>query len=368
MIISCFYPTLGGAEQQALLLSEKLSEKGFDVQVLTRHLKNLPGTDKVKGIPVYRQIRVLPWRRIFGPSYLISVLWFLFKKRHSYDIIHCHILYGFHSIAALILQFFSGKKVVVKVAATGPLSDFASLKKVMFGSFFLERLKKLDRIITICSQATIEASNEGFPPSQITRIPNGVNTDFFHPAWKQQVQPGKIIFIGSLNPMKGVHLLIECVARLKEENQQIKLEIIGDGQERSKLEDLTSALGITNMVRFYGEIRDVRKHLQEAELFVLPSFSEGLPNVILEAMATGLPVISTRTGGIPDIIEDGINGLLVEPRNIDQLCEAVNRVLGNRALAQQLALKARETIEARFSIDHTANQYIKLYKELISSH
>jgi glycosyltransferase involved in cell wall biosynthesis len=199
------------------------------------------------------------------------------------------------------------------------------------------------------------------------QIPNGCNTEFFHPIAKKQLNSGKIIFIGKLNPMKGVHILIECFALLRAEHLDIKLEIIGDGPDRKKLENMTKTLEISKAVCFYGEIKDVKKHLQEADLFVLPSFSEGLPNVILEAMSSGLPVIATRTGGIPDIIEDGSNGILVEPRNSDQLYKAISRILTNEKLAEQLSLKARETIESRFSIDHIARQYIKLYNKLTSS-
>ena len=109
MVVSLFYPHLGGAEQQALMLAEQLIKKGMRVSVLTRSLRGLPTFEVIRGVPVNRRIRTLPWGKCFGLSYLVSALWFLFCNRNSYDIIHCHLL-GFHSAVAVLLKRLSGKR------------------------------------------------------------------------------------------------------------------------------------------------------------------------------------------------------------------------------------------------------------------
>ena len=364
MIISLFYPSLGGSQQQALILSEHLIKKGIPVSVLTRSLKGRPSFEMIRGIPVYRRIQTLPWGKWFGVTYLLSVLWFLYRQRHTYDIIHCHILQGLHSAASLLLKFFFKKKVIIKVAATGPLSDFSTLRKMFLGNLLLKKIRSADRIVTVCAQSKQEALKQGFRPSSIIQISNGVDTRCFKPSPSGRVSAGKVIFVGRLDAMKAVHVLIEAFKKLKDEGSAASLDIIGDGPDMDRLKRLKDSLGLNRSVNFCGEKQGVVKHLQESTVFVLPSLSEGLSNVILEAMACALPVVATRVGGNVDIIEDGQNGMLVDCNDPEQLSRALQAVSEDRDRAKKLGAAARKTIESRFSIEQVADQYCNLYKEL----
>ena len=115
MIISLFYPALGGAELQALRLAGVLIQKGIDVKILTRRVPDRGAFEMIGAVPVYRNIRTLSWGKLFAISYFLSCLWFLFRKRNSYDIIHCHILQGLHSFAAILLKRFFNKKVILSL-------------------------------------------------------------------------------------------------------------------------------------------------------------------------------------------------------------------------------------------------------------
>lgn len=130
MIISLFYPAIGGAEQQTLRLAELLIKKGAAVTILTRKMPNCKSFETFGNVPVYRFIRTVPWGKLFGISYCLSCLWYLFRERNSYDIIHCHILQGLHSFAAVCIKRLFNKKLIVKVAMAGAISDFAELKKM----------------------------------------------------------------------------------------------------------------------------------------------------------------------------------------------------------------------------------------------
>ena len=366
MIISYFYPILGGSEQQAFNLAAGLVKEGISVSVLTRKIKGLPLFEKIMNVPVYRNIITLQWQKLFGITYILSVFWFLYRKRHSYDIIHCHIAQGFHSIVAILFKSLFKKKVIIKVAATGPISDFVMMKKVIFGNSFLEKLKNADRIITICSQSEKEALQEGFLPTTVMQIQNGVDVQYFKPLLSDRKKHNRIVFIGRLDYLKGVHNLIQAFNGLIEEGMNAYLEIVGDGPDREKLENLARDLDINDYICFRGEIKGVVSLLQESTMFVLPSLSEGLSNVILEAMACGLPVVSTRVGGTTDIIQDGINGMLVEPDNVSQLSNAMKQLLKNKKLTEQLGNEARKTIKIKFSMELVVTKYLKLYDQLLS--
>jgi glycosyltransferase involved in cell wall biosynthesis len=316
---------------------------------------------------VYREIFTLPWGKWFTLTYLFSVLWFLLKKRRSYDIIHCHLLQGFHSLAAILMKALFKKKVIIKVGATGLLSDFIMIKKVLMGDWLLRRTLGADRVITVCSPSSAEALAAGFSPVQVAHIPNGVDTACFKPGPDTGKRGDTITFIGRLDYLKGVDVLLQALRKLIDSRIPVHLDILGDGPERNKLEMMSQQLGINDAVTFHGAVHGVEPYLQQATMLVLPSLSEGMPNVVLEAMACGLPVIATRVGGIVDIIADGENGLLVDAQRPDQLYDAMKKLFTDRQLADRLGRQALKTIEQQFSIDTIVNRYSALYLALMKS-
>ena len=366
MVISHFHPFLGGAEQQALFLSEQLIQKGYAVAVLTRSFPDLPSFEIIRGISVYRHIRTINRGKLFGLTYMLSVLWFLFRRRNSYDIIHCHLL-GFHSAVAVLFKWLFKKKTCSLVGATGVISDFSQIKNVFLGELLLRLIARSDRLIVLCSQSRQEALDEGIASAQLVEIPNGVDTGYFMPGSAIREKGNRIIFIGRLDYLKGVDILLQALRTLIDAQIPAQLDILGDGPDRDKLTHLSVTLGLRDSIIFHGTVNGVAPYLQQASLFVLPSLSEGMPNVVLEAMACGLPVIATRVGGIVDIIENGKNGLLVDAQHPGQLYEAMKQVLTNKELAQRLGIAARKTIEERFSLPVIVNCYTTLYQEMMAS-
>ncbi|MCX8043088.1 MAG: glycosyltransferase family 4 protein [Desulfobacterota bacterium] len=364
MIISYFYPARGGAEQQAIQLASRLIRQGIPVTVLTRKMCGLPQVECINGISVHRKIITTNKGKLFGLLYLVSVAWFLLRHRTSYDIIHCHLAQGFHSVAALIIKFLFHKRVIIKIGATGELSDFAILRKTFMGWMSVRMLRYADKIVVVCNQARKEALHYGIPPKRIELIPNGVDCTLFTPAPEQR-HPGCITFIGRLDKMKGVDVLLEAFSLLRQQGVRAILRIIGDGPEMSRLIAHAQALRISNDVFFYGLQDDIPGLLRETAIFVLPSFSEGLSNVVLEAMACGLPVVATRVGGIPDIIVDHDNGLLVEPNNPDQLKSAIQCLIEDRALADRLGKAAQQTVLESCSFERVTKAYLTLYHTII---
>lgn len=365
MVISQFYPLLGGAEQQALNLAKGLMRNGIEVSILTRQIKGLSQFEEIQGIPVYRSIRTVPAGKLFGLFYFITVFLFLLKMKDSYDIIHCHLAQGFHSPAALLMKALFKKKVIIKIGATGPLSDFRMLQDVLFGNFFLRQLQHADRIIVVCDQASREAQRAGIPFSSIVQVPNGVDIEHFKPS-SDCKKKNIITFAGRLDYMKGIHVLLEAFKMLKQKEGDILLHIIGDGPDKKKLLLMAEKLGIKDFVVFYGEVHDISPLLRESAVFVLPSLSEGLSNVVLEAMACGLPVVATKVGGNGDIIKDGVNGTLVEPEKPQQLSDALEKIIRTHGLAIRMGFEARATVEERFALDMIIERYGTLYSEVLA--
>ena len=211
------------------------------------------------------------------------------------------------------------------------------------------------------------ARNIHIPESRLQVIPNAIDVARFVAAapidlaeFRLDTNKTTLVFVGRLDPVKNVDVILRATARVSQE-QDIQLLIVGDGPERERLETLTEALNLTDRVRFAGQRLDVERILKAADIFILASQWEGMPMSAQEAMASGLPVIASRTEGIIDVIEDNITGLLVTPGSVEQLAHAICRLIQNPPLAQQLSHAAQQKAQRLFSLKSILQSYCNLY-------
>lgn len=213
-------------------------------------------------------------------------------------------------------------------------------------------------------------------PERIMTIPNGIDTKRFRPKTPTIPPPvanGEdegggsftIVAVGRLVPEKAYDVLVRAVAKLRGFNWQ--LQICGDGQERTRLKKLGKELRVSRQIKFLGAINNIPGVLRAADVFVHPSRTEGHGRAILEAMASGLPVIATSVGGTPEAITDGETGLLVPPDDPGMLAAAIRRIQADRELAQRLGARARAAVEEKFSVERMRASYKKLYADIASS-
>jgi glycosyltransferase involved in cell wall biosynthesis len=188
---------------------------------------------------------------------------------------------------------------------------------------------------------------EGVPSRSIHVVSNGVELPE-RPTRNRAGRP-RAGCVANLRPEKGHDVLIEALAA-RPDLRDLQVELVGDGPCRSALDAQARARGVGEQVRFLGERRDVGERLANADLFVLPSRTEALPNSVMEAMAAGLPIVACRIGGIPELVEDGVTGLLVPPDDPDALGEAMAQLVANPARASALGAAARAAVAERFSM------------------
>jgi glycosyltransferase involved in cell wall biosynthesis len=174
-----------------------------------------------------------------------------------------------------------------------------------------------------------------------------------------------LITVGRLSPEKGQAGLLEAFAAICRDRDSLELVLVGDGPEADRLRTLAAHLGISERVRFAGRLSeaDTLGEIAKANVLVLPSFMEGLPIVLMEAMAYGTAVIASRVAGIPELVEDGQNGLLFTPSNWDELASCIRRLVDDDALRQTLAGCGQRKVAAEFDIEHSA----KRLRELLAS-
>lgn len=179
--------------------------------------------------------------------------------------------------------------------------------------------------------------------------------------------PHKLLAVGRLVPMKGFDVLLTALSELRSRGVDFTCTIIGEGPERPRLERMSRSLRLQNLVEFPGAMaqRDVLRHMTDSTLMVLPCVvtphgqSDGIPNVLMESMAVGLPVVSTRISGIPELIEDGVNGRLVPARDAKALADAVQALLSDPAERQSFAQAGRRTVESDFNVRIEAGRLLE---------
>jgi glycosyltransferase involved in cell wall biosynthesis len=257
------------------------------------------------------------------------------------------------------------KKVIIKVAGGGVKGDIYAIKKRKLGRLYLQLMKRADRVISVTKEITSQLVENGFPLSIIKEIPNGVDPREFSPREDPLSSQGRLItYVGRFDPLKGLDDLLKAFKMVNEKHPETRLVLVGDGEEKDNLIRLAHQLDIYPQVRFEGMKEGVENSLRESEVFAFPSLTEGLSNVLLEAMACGLPVVATRVGGNVELVEDGLNGFLINPRDPDGLAEAIMSLLEDKERAKQMGREGRRKVEERYSLDHIAGEYLMIYQQL----
>jgi glycosyltransferase involved in cell wall biosynthesis len=167
--------------------------------------------------------------------------------------------------------------------------------------------------------------------------------------------------------VKGIPYLLEAVTILLRQGAKVKILVVGEGSIRQDLMAQTHSLGITDNVVFLGHREDTDALLHAMDIFALPSLSEGIPMALLEAMAASRPIVASRVGGIPEIIEDGVEGYLVEPMDVNGLAERCRQLIEFPEVARKMSEQGRKRVERDFSATAMADRVASVYKELLMS-
>ena len=287
-------------------------------------------------------------------------------KRYNIDILHCHE-YKSDFIGWLAKK--SNKDIKLVSTIHGYTSGNIKLKFYEYVDKLI--LRYFDKIITV--SPTIKQVLSGYS-GKVSVVPNAIDYE------KYQIETDKssiikelgisqearvIGTIGRLSPEKGYQYFLHAAKDIIKKFPKTVFLIVGDGPSRKELEELALKYNLKNKVIFTGFRRDTVSLLAVMDIFVLPSLTEGMPIAILEAMASGKPIVATRVGGVPTIIKDGRNGILVESKNKNALASATLTLLQDRGLREKLAEEAKSLVKENFSAERMAGSYEEIYLDLI---
>jgi glycosyltransferase involved in cell wall biosynthesis len=377
MVIPSFHPLIGGAEVQARRMSAALMGRGWDVRILTRQSTDRFGTrcskqEHVDGIPVTR-VGSGGDTKLASLQYLLGGLRILAVNGGG-AIYHAHDLGTPGLLAALARRWFGGRSVVK--LRTGAAAYRARLANPVSRWLFVRLLRLHDRIIVVNSEVEALLGVLGFPEGRVVRIPNGIDTETSRGSSREEMREARIalnlpldtvlvLSVGRLAHVKGVDVLLSAWAMLPEETRRAcKLVIVGDGPARSELTNLAHSLGIQGDVCFAGASSNVQDYYCAADVFVLPSRTEGLSNALLEAMASELPVVTTAVGGAKDVVQDHVSGFLVSPEDAGDLARGLRLLLSEPAYWGTMGAQARNRVIEYADIDVIVEQLERVYMSL----
>jgi glycosyltransferase involved in cell wall biosynthesis len=312
-------------------------------------------------------------RTKFGPNHIhLCMIYRLFESIFWTLLIFKNIKKFGANIIMKQYTFHYG--LIAGVAAK--LARIPSVVQVIGSDLKVEALRSWLNLITIrlilritsgliCVSRDLENIARSLGARNTTVIPTPLDLSYFPDRVRVNKKTKEIISIANIIPLKGLFYLVKAMKFV----QDGTLLIIGDGPERKRLEMLLTDLGLTDRVFFLGRVDDRSRlwdYLHQATVFVLPSLSEGCPRVILEAMACGLPIIATNVGGIPEILTDGVNGLLVTPRDEKALANAIKKILNDKDFQKSASIKNREAAK-EYSLQIICQRIYSYLKEIVSS-
>jgi glycosyltransferase involved in cell wall biosynthesis len=240
-------------------------------------------------------------------------------------------------------------------------------------------LRAADRVITVSQAFARELAQIGVPLERIRVLHNSIDAELYKSISREAVRALKaslelngdeqvLLSIGRLSREKAHADLIKALAHLRHIHPEInaRLIVVGEGPERKRIQQLARTLALGARVTFVGHVSNSAPYYAISDAMVLPSHSEGSPNVLLEAMAAGVPVVATQVGGVPEIVNHNHSALLVAPHNPRAMAEAIARVLKDAALARRLARNARAEVCTRHSPQARLHSLIEIYRELVA--
>jgi len=361
---------------------EVVSPHNPEVSPSTPHPENLkirrflytwvPGGPRLAyrgGLPA--QLKGNPLRWLWLPVFMIA--FFLSGLAASR---RAHLLHGFWLPGALVaLLLGATRNLPVVIHLWG--SDFKVLGLPIAARLLVPLLRRADTIICEGEPFAQSLEKMGFPENRIRVLPNGVDLDAFSPqdraAARQTLglppDPLTIVTVGSLSPHKGQEYLIRSLPEIPRSGLMFRLYLIGDGEYRPQLQSLVDELKLNDYVTFAGTKKtdEVPLWLNAADIFVQPSLSEGNPNAVLEAMACGLPIVATRTGGLPQMIEDGVDGILIAPASAGDLARQIIALMQEPDRRKKLGANGLHTVRARYASWKTQAEILKaMYLSLLN--
>jgi glycogen synthase len=381
LVLNYEYPPLGGGAAVATAaLVHELCARGVAVDVVTSSAQAAqPEPVALEQHGVLRLFRVRSRRVGVHQAGLMGAATYLFHalpvvsrliREEQYDAIH--VFFSLPTGALLPLAGIGQTPVIVSLRG----SDVPGYDRTSRTMEYMHRLllpltrwiwRRADRLIPVC-ESLGRLAEQSCPGLSYIVVPNGVDLDLFHPGRELKSGSGpapiRCLAVARLVERKGLGDLIRAFALLP--RGEFELEIVGEGPDAAVLRDLAERLNVGREIRFAGSLdrKAVAERYRAADMFTLPSSAEAFGNVFAEALASGLPIVGSTVGGIPELVEHGVNGLLVDPGQPQLLSQAIRYLAADPELRSEMRIRNRAKAEARLEWSKVTGRYLAIYESV----
>ncbi len=373
LIVNYEFPPLGGGAGNATYyIAKEMAHRGHKVLVVSSHFKGLAKEEWIDGIQIKRILTLRKRKESVTIlellSFALSSIWYMPKIARNFRPEVSFAFFGLPcGISTLLIKALYGIPYIVSLRGAD-VPGFIE-RQVHYYHFLARPLiryiwKKAKYLITN-SQGLKDLALKSAADIKIQVIANGVDANHYQPCKQTDNGTKKILFVGRLSKQKGIQYLIDSIRILKEKRiNSFHLEIIGDGPDKVKLEEKVANGQLEEQISLSGWVdkKAIYKKYQEASIFAFPSLSEGMPNVILEAMASGLPILATRIAGNEELVREGENGYLVGVEDSQALADRLIKLLYESDRLIEMGKRSREIAYEEYSWVHVADRYIDLIK------
>lgn len=374
-MVPYYPPHVGGLEFFVQSLSQHLIEREHDVTVFTSSDKDISYHEEINGVKIYR-LKALT--KVYNVPIAASLFGKLLREKEP-DIVHAHQYPVFFSDMSALATRFRHLAFLLHIhVISEPKSIFSHFVSSLYyetvGKFTLETAKA---VITPSLAYKSELTKMKVESNKIRVIPYGIDLTKFNSendgdTFKKRYDcdaSSIILSVGRLNYQKGLKYLLKAMRIVMQQVPDVKLVIVGNGEQLTSLRDLSQSLGLENSVIFTGAIpqMEIPEAYAAADVFVLPSIFESFGIALIEAQASGKPVIGTRVGGAPEALQENRTGFLVNPADSKQLGEAIIRVLSDKKLARQMGENGRNFVKERFDVQKIVDRITSVYDELAAN-
>lgn len=372
--ITC-HPTTGGSGIIATEIGLALAQRGHDVHFICYDVPARLQEERgpLPHVTFHRvQLGTYPLPHLDAYTLALAAKLAEVSTENELDLLHLHYAIPHATSAYLARQMLRAQgqaapRIVVTLHGTDITLVGNDPSILATNRFSLLRSDGISVPSQFLRQAAYDNLQLGDAPIEV--IPNFVDTDHFRPADSDRLDDTTrekvLIHSSNFRPLKRVGDVVRVLAAVR---QKIPagLILVGDGPERAQTEALVAELGLSSCVRFSGMRHDVLRLLQESDLFLLPSLTEGFGLAALEALACGVPVVASRVGGLPEVVSDGETGLLCESGDVDEMASAVLRVLRDPALHRKMSRAARASVLANFQPAPMVSRYEAFYRRALT--
>ncbi len=363
--VTC-YPTYGGSGIVATELGLELALRGHEVHFITyaNPIRLDPGTPRVH----YHEVEVSNYPLFQYPPYCLALASQMEEValRQHLDLLHVHYAIPHSTAAMLARQMLAGRRrLPFTTTLHGTDVTIVGAERSYF-PVTRYSLEQSDGITTI-SEFVRSQTLEFFGISnQIDVIPNFVNCNIYRPDPERLPARKRLMHVSNFRPVKRPLDCVRILAKVRE-HVDAELWMVGDGPLRGECERLSAELGLDNEVTFLGKQDHVERLFPQAHVLLMPSELEAFGLAALEAQACGVPPVATRCGGVPELIDHGVNGFLAPVGDVDAQAEAVVRLLSENAVYGRMSAAARHNAESRFCATIMIPQYIQHYERVLTS-